>query len=78
MSDVENSDTLRKFTTAWPWFLWQRVWRASTRFPLNHLPAGHRVLTKASYGHYELTLNHTPAITGFQLHPSGAASPAAH
>lgn len=54
--------------------LWQRVWRASTWFSLNHLPAGHHALTKACYGCHKLTLYHNPAITSQQLHPSGEAS----
>lgn len=77
VSDVENADTLGKFTTAWPSpgprRLW--VWRASTWFSLNHLPAGHHALAKACYGRYKLTRYHTPAITGRQLHPSAATSP---
>lgn len=74
---VEKADAWRKFTTAWPWLthLWQRVWRASTRFSLNHLPSGHLTLTKACCGHYKLTLYHTPAPTDWQMQvqPSGFA-----
>lgn len=74
---VEKADTRRKFTTAWPWLmrLWQRVWRASTRFSLNHLPSGHLALTKACCGCYKLSPYHTPALTDWQLHPSGLAWP---
>lgn len=69
--------TLWENLQLWPWPvpLWQRVWRASTWFSLNHLPAGNHALTKACYGCYKLTLYRTPAITARQLHPSGVASP---
>lgn len=39
---VRRADTLTKFTTAWLWLLclWQKVWRGSTWFALNHSPSG--------------------------------------
>lgn len=76
VSDVEKADTLRKCTTSWPWpaHLQLRVWRASTWFSLNHLPAGHHAITKACYGCTKLALYHNAAITGQQLHASGVAS----